>query len=825
MNGCNARHSYAWVSPDGKVHLLNGLTHDEFARETVGPGAPKFNPEYPTHDGATAELLTQGWIRVSNPYALDVTPKARSKAWHSALNLTVDCARGQNRDPFSAKVTVDFAHPGSVQFKILTVDDIVHRYAPALEAPLYRTARRVWERPQAGYWVQVLNADGKEKSRTWVEVFKDALDSAERLSQSPDVQRVVIRDRTDMPLKAFVRGRRMASPDLIRQYPERLQALRDKVAYNKARGLENTAELWLLWSDFYRVARAWSVYVIDNLALPAKTAKAVEMAARLFSKEYPRGKGPPSILQWFDTNEPRFELLDQARSWPVRTEETGVMQWGPFTVHDTIQASPKALATAKEIVTRASRDAQNFPGLAQVVYGQLFLVGQIGRKNWAAWYMPDKDVIYLRPGVAGSSVEDSAQHLIHELGHRFWAKKLTPAIKSAWTAYHTKRTWQKPSRRLPEVGEILAAEVNRKKVRVEAYDDYGDAILVDVATGATVGKVNRLRLSDWVQDADFKLSFPTLYAEKGGPEEHFCESLSLYCQGRLTGANLTAFEEIVLGKVPKTAAVPDKYSEIDFKSPAAVANAAAKGLEYRQKASPSNKGGLTPSEASKQGIGSGVQRAVNLKNRDNISPDVIRQMTSFFSRHEKNKAISPDNKDTPWNDKGHVAWLIWGGDPGKTWAEKVRRQMDAADKQAAVKKAMLTYIAAEDGDDAPKILRSQYPSTLVLRGTAELNQIAPMINRVLPHISLEPTSVPKPKLPGKAYHFHWSNAQAAWGVIPVREYPVMTDGAEFVLFMPKGVLNPVYEAPWSLRDMAVVARQLGPHPGYSRSYEFSSRRR
>lgn len=134
-------------------------------------------------------------------------------------------------------------------------------------------------------------------------------------------------------------------------------------------------------------------------------------------------------------------------------------------------------------------------------------------------------------------------------------------------------------------------------------------------------------------------------------------------------------------------AVPEKYSEIDFKPPKSVADTAAKGLEYRQKASPSNKGGLTPAEASKEGIGSGVQRAVNLKNRDNISPEVIRQMVAFFARHEKNKTISADNKSTPWNDKGYVAWLIWGGDPGRSWAEKVRDMMDTADKKSAVKKA------------------------------------------------------------------------------------------------------------------------------------------
>ena len=123
-----------------------------------------------------------------------------------------------------------------------------------------------------------------------------------------------------------------------------------------------------------------------------------------------------------------------------------------------------------------------------------------------------------------------------------------------------------------------------------------------------------------------------------------------------------------------------KYDHIDFKPPESVAKAAEKGLEYRKKQG-KDKAGLTPEEAAKEGIGSGVQRAVNLKNRDNISPKVIKQMVAFFSRHEKNKAISPEHKNEPWKDKGYVAWLIWGGDPGKAWAEKVLRQMEAADKK------------------------------------------------------------------------------------------------------------------------------------------------
>lgn len=131
----------------------------------------------------------------------------------------------------------------------------------------------------------------------------------------------------------------------------------------------------------------------------------------------------------------------------------------------------------------------------------------------------------------------------------------------------------------------------------------------------------------------------------------------------------------------RKAAAQEKYDHIDFKPPAGVAAEAKRGLEYRQKASPSNRGGLTTEEAAKEGIGSGVQRAVNLKNRDTLTPETVKKMHAFFSRHEKNKGIAPEHRDEPWNDKGHVAWLLWGGDAGQAWAAKVIGQMDAADKK------------------------------------------------------------------------------------------------------------------------------------------------
>ena len=125
-----------------------------------------------------------------------------------------------------------------------------------------------------------------------------------------------------------------------------------------------------------------------------------------------------------------------------------------------------------------------------------------------------------------------------------------------------------------------------------------------------------------------------------------------------------------------------KYSHINFKPTKSIAAAAERGLRYRKKAG--GKGGLSGKQAKKHGIGSGVQRAVNLKNRNKMSPATVRRMKSFFDRHQKNKAIGKGKK--PYEDRGYVAWLLWGGDPGYSWARKIVRQMDAADKKSKPRK-------------------------------------------------------------------------------------------------------------------------------------------
>lgn len=134
------------------------------------------------------------------------------------------------------------------------------------------------------------------------------------------------------------------------------------------------------------------------------------------------------------------------------------------------------------------------------------------------------------------------------------------------------------------------------------------------------------------------------------------------------------YSTMVEGKFDAT---PKKYAHIDFTPPEGARKAAERGLEIRKQQPRSQRGGLTNAEASKEGIGSGVQRAVNLKNGSPLSPKVVKQMKAFFDRHS---AFKHKHSEEP-EGKARQSWLQWGGDAGYSWAKKVVAQMEAADKK------------------------------------------------------------------------------------------------------------------------------------------------
>lgn len=102
----------------------------------------------------------------------------------------------------------------------------------------------------------------------------------------------------------------------------------------------------------------------------------------------------------------------------------------------------------------------------------------------------------------------------------------------------------------------------------------------------------------------------------------------------------------------------------DLTPPAELAKAAEKGLDLRR-------------AFGRGGTDVGVARARDLKNRKRLSEDTIDRMVSYFARHEVDKrGKNFGNDDDP--SAGYVAWLLWGGDAGKAWAEEMQGKLQEA---------------------------------------------------------------------------------------------------------------------------------------------------
>ena len=110
------------------------------------------------------------------------------------------------------------------------------------------------------------------------------------------------------------------------------------------------------------------------------------------------------------------------------------------------------------------------------------------------------------------------------------------------------------------------------------------------------------------------------------------------------------------------------YESIDFKPPAGVAEEAQRGLDWRR-------------EYGRGGTEIGIARARDLAGRRNVSPETARRMKAYFDRHEVDKegeGWSPSQDGYPSN--GRIAWALWGGDAGRSWANQLVRRMNAEDE-------------------------------------------------------------------------------------------------------------------------------------------------
>lgn len=307
----------------------------------------------------------------------------------------------------------------------------------------------------------------------------------------------------------------------------------------------------IAYSTLFQAARSWSQEIIDKKEIPPRDAKAVEMATRLWSRE----RRPKDLQKWFDQNSRRLELLAEAKSWPDRTvgegNDASAFLLGSFTVHNTLHASGKQLEKAKDAIKKATQAARtvDLPGFGSMLRGDLYLVGQLGRKNWGAWYMKDKDTIYVRPNVRGLPESEVSRHIVHELAHRYWAKNLDADFKRRWTRYHNnlRRNVNSPS--APKEGETVPFEVNGKKGVTVSYKEKPGKVVLKDSEGTAIGATEIRTLIKWMRDSAEMGAYPTPYASTD-PEEHFAEVVSLLGFGDLDDASEGALRSIMSGEDP-----------------------------------------------------------------------------------------------------------------------------------------------------------------------------------------------------------------------------------------------------------------------------------
>ena len=91
---------------------------------------------------------------------------------------------------------------------------------------------------------------------------------------------------------------------------------------------------------------------------------------------------------------------------------------------------------------------------------------------------------------------------------------------------------------------------------------------------------------------------------------------------------------------------------------------AQRGLDWRR-------------EFGRGGTEVGIARARDISNGENLSIETVRRMASYFARHEVDKeaeGFRPGEDGYPSN--GRIAWALWGGDAGQSWANRVLASED-----------------------------------------------------------------------------------------------------------------------------------------------------
>ena len=336
-------------------------------------------------------------------------------------------------------------------------------------------------------------------------------------------------------------------PSFEKAYAEFKRAVEDGVS----RGLSGDHTVVRRWANRpwvqlmdrgYEIAEG----ILGSRAVPSRDAKGIEMAHRLYARSQ---KMPEDVYKWWKTNEKRLLLtIEAAKTWPVKEEGSDdLFRVGPFLVHNGLGTTGPQLDAFKKMLETAIKKVKGLrgvPGFQKVLYGDIYLVGQIRGAHHAAWYNVSEDAIYCRLSKSKWGF-DEAYALVHELAHRYWRRFMSPLAKAKWESHHSKVLYTKVDLPMPQAGDPLPVRVKgsprgwRPKVESLKGGNYfyrsHDGVLLSIPERRIRRVVD--------QNKGVALRFPTPYSSTN-EEEHFCEAVASDAFGKLSEKHQEALDSI-----------------------------------------------------------------------------------------------------------------------------------------------------------------------------------------------------------------------------------------------------------------------------------------
>lgn len=290
--------------------------------------------------------------------------------------------------------------------------------------------------------------------------------------------------------------------------------------------------------------------------LPPKTRKGVEEAARYFAKTRILAPKNPEAINAYE------KMLKTFRAFSVTAHDAiahgkGVHQTeaeaplektkaGPFTLINTGGFDARVIEEVTKVVETATHLLETH-GLSKVCYGDVLISNTVSRKNVLAFYLIEKDEMFIRANLAGKE-HDAVKTMCHELGHRLEFKFLESKKRQIEGIYHSidrkdsqarsdllDKIWKDPALK-PKVGDIMT-EGNKEYV-VTGFR-YGRGYVIELAYKDDPTKKAKIGLEAYAtmtgllpKDRTVPSGFVTAYA-KTNANENFAEMIAHWCLGKL----------------------------------------------------------------------------------------------------------------------------------------------------------------------------------------------------------------------------------------------------------------------------------------------------